>query len=135
MEHSEGNLSDGGGLMSVQNTGDGGLIRLAGSTSKPEVSADAVRAIPADFAKRHRIVPVSIDASTIRILTASPGQQQVIDDIRLLTGLEVEESEAPAAEVVERIAQCYQVTVERMIENLSPERTTNGDGKNLHDIE
>jgi type II secretory ATPase GspE/PulE/Tfp pilus assembly ATPase PilB-like protein len=47
----------------------------------------------------------------------------------------VEESEAPAAEIAEKIAQCYQVTVERMIENLSPERKTNGDSKNLHDIE
>ena len=78
---------------------------------------------------------IGIDLTTIRILTASPGQQQVIDDIRLLTGLEVEETEAPAAEILQRIAAGYQVTVERMIENLSPDRAANGEGKNLHDIE
>jgi type IV pilus assembly protein PilB len=135
MDHSDRNSSDGAGPIAVHaETGDG-ATRLAGSTSKPEVSTDAVRAIPVEFAKRNRIVPVGINATTIRILTASPGQQQVIDDIRLLTGLEVEESEAPATEIAEKIAQSYQVTVERMIENLSPERATNGDGKNLHDIE
>jgi type II secretory ATPase GspE/PulE/Tfp pilus assembly ATPase PilB-like protein len=135
MDHSDRNSSDGAGQITVQAETGEGATRLAGSTSKPEVSTDAVRAIPAEFAKRHRIVPVGIDATTIRILTESPGQQQVIDDIRLLTGLEVEESEAPAAVIAEKIAQSYQVTVERMIENLSPERTANGEGKNLHDIE
>jgi type II secretory ATPase GspE/PulE/Tfp pilus assembly ATPase PilB-like protein len=136
MNHSEENSSDGEGQITVpQAETVSGTSRLAGSTSKPEVFSDAVRAVSAEFAKRHRILPVGIDAATIRILTATPGQQQVIDDLRLLTGLEVEETEAPAAEILERIAECYQVTVERMIENLSPEHSLNGEGKNLHDIE
>src|SRR5262245_6688475 len=112
-----------------------GANRLPGNAIRPEVSADALRAVPADFAKRHRILPIGIDANTIRILTAAPGQQQVIDDLRLLTGLEVEESEAPESEIAEKISQCYQVTVEKMIENLSPEGAANGESKNLHDIE
>ena len=137
MNHSGGNSGDGEGHITVQQTESvsGGTNRQAGRTNQPEVSSDAIRALPAEFAKRHRILPVGIDATTIRILTASLGQQHVIDDIRLLTGLEVEESEAPVAEILERIAACYQVTVERMIENLSPERAANGEGKNLHDIE
>jgi len=133
MDHAD--QISGDGNVTVQTGNGNGSTRLAGSASKPEVSPDVARALPAEFAKRHRIVPVSVDSTTIRILTASPGQQQVIDDIRLLTGLEVEESEASAAEISEKIAQCYQVTVERMIENLSPERAANGEGKNLHDIE
>ena len=135
MNHSEENLSDGAGHVSVQHAENGGANRLAGSENKPEVSADAIRAIPADFAKRHRIVPIGIDATTIRILAESPGKQQVIDDLRLLTGLEVEESEASATVISEKLAECYQVTVERMIEGLSPERGANGEVKNLHDIE
>src|SRR5204863_606664 len=31
--------------------------------------------------------------------------------------------------------ECYQVTVEKMVENLRPEHGPNGEGKNLHDIE
>lgn len=136
MNHSEGTSSDGQDQRAVHGietaTGAG---RLVGTANRLEVSPDAVRALPADFAKRHRILPVGINSHTIRILTASPGQQQVIEHIRLLTGLEVEESEALESEILEKIAECYQVTVERMIENLSPERGPNGEGKNLHDIE
>lgn len=133
MKHSEGDSSDGRTPAQQLETAPGSAPRL--SPARPEICSEALRSIPAEFAKRHRILPVAIDAHTIRILTASPGQHQVIEDIRLLTGLEVEESEAPAAEILERIAESYQVTVERMIENLSPERTVNGEGKNLHDIE
>jgi len=47
----------------------------------------------------------------------------------------VQETEAPAAEILEKIAECYQVTVEKMIEELNPEQGANGEGKDLHDIE
>src|SRR5205823_12549243 len=92
--------------------------RLAGFQLSPE----ALRALPADFVKRHRVLPYKIQNGTIHVATAEPGNARVIDDIRLLSGLEVQESETPAAEVLERIAECYQVTVEQMIENLHPER-------------
>jgi type IV pilus assembly protein PilB len=111
---------------------------LGGVLSTPDrlkASPEALRALPADFAKRHRILPLEIRNGTLCV--AAPGriEDRIIDDIRLLSGLEVEELEAPAAEILERIAQCYQVTVEKMIENLSPNHGTNGESKNLHDIE
>src|SRR5256885_10695149 len=62
-----------------------------------------------------------ISNGTIHIATADPGNQRVIDDIRLLSGLEVQESVATASEIQDKIAECYQVTVEKMIENLHPE--------------
>ena len=98
-------------------------------------SLEAVRALPADFVKRHRVLPIKISEGTLHIATPTPGNQRVIDDIRLLTGLEVEESLAPEAEIAEKIARHYQVTVEKMIENLSPGNGANGEAKNLHDIE
>ena len=51
------------------------------------------------------------------------------------SGLEVEESTAPAAEIIEKIAECYQVTVEQMIENLAADESTRTASGNLHDIE
>src|SRR5437660_2009524 len=74
--------------------------RLAGLQVAPE----ALRALPADFVKRHRVLPYKIQNGTIHVATAEPGNARVIDDIRLLSGLEVQESETPAAEVLERIA-------------------------------
>ena len=72
--------------------GSGGLL---GSLAKFNVSPQAIRALPADFVKRHRVLPFKIHNGTIHIATAEPGNQRVIDDIRLLSGLEVQESEAP----------------------------------------
>jgi type II secretory ATPase GspE/PulE/Tfp pilus assembly ATPase PilB-like protein len=106
-------------------------ITLAGLSIPPE----AVRMLPADFVKRHRVLPFKLNNGTIHVATDQPGNPRVIDDIRLLTGLEVEESEAAGQEVLEKIAECYQVTVEQMIENLHPNRVASGESKNLHDIE
>src|SRR5436190_432451 len=112
-----------------------GTGRRLESLTKLNVSPEAVRALPSDFAKRHRVLPFEIRNGIIHIATSDPGNQRVIEDIRLLSGLEVQETEAPAAEILEKIAECYQVTVEQMIENLDPERGANVESKNLHDIE
>jgi len=111
------------------------LLPKMGTLAGLEVSPEALRALPADFVKRHRILPFKLNNGTIHIATEQRGNQRVIDDIRLLTGLEVEETEAPGAEILEKIAECYQVTVEQMIENLNPARTAGAESKNLHDIE
>jgi type II secretory ATPase GspE/PulE/Tfp pilus assembly ATPase PilB-like protein len=100
-----------------------------------EIPAEAVRALPADFVKQRRILPLALRDGTIEIATAEPGNRQVIEDIRLLTGLEVGETEVPAGEILEKLAQCYQMTVEKMIEDLNPEGAAAAEGKNLHDIE
>ncbi|HEY4414286.1 MAG TPA: GspE/PulE family protein [Verrucomicrobiae bacterium] len=103
--------------------------------AKLEVSPEVIHLLSAELAKRHRILPIATINGTLHIVTAAPGNQRVVDDIRLLTGLEVEEFSAPEAEIIEKIATCYQVTVEKMIENLNPEKAVVGEGKNLHDIE
>jgi len=107
----------------------------SGSLGKLAVSPAAVRALPAEFVKRHRILPCEIQNGVIRVATAEPGNQRMIDDIRLLTGLEVQEFEAPAAEILEKLGQCYQVTVEKMIEDLNPAKGSTLETKDLHDIE
>jgi type IV pilus assembly protein PilB len=105
-----------------------GLAKLA-------IPPEAVRALPLEFVKRHRILPVRLHNGSIDIATADLGNQRVIEDIRLLSGLEVQEFEAPVGEIIEKIAECYQVTVEKMIENLNPEDGVAVEGRTLHDIE
>jgi type II secretory ATPase GspE/PulE/Tfp pilus assembly ATPase PilB-like protein len=123
-------LSDLSGNTSASNgTRAGGLARLS-------VSPEAAGALPVEFIKRHRVLPLKIGGGAIVVATAEPGNQRVIDDIRLLTGLEVEEQAVEAAELLEKIAEACQVTVEQVIENLSPERPAAANGeKSAHDIE
>ncbi len=111
---------------------------LPGQTSvsaRPDTAALAERVLPADFIQRHQVLPLRIQDGVLHIATADPGNQRVIDDIRLLTGLEVETVETPAAEIAGRISTNSQVTVESMIDDLSTERSASVEGKNLHDIE
>ncbi|MGA3267481.1 MAG: GspE/PulE family protein [Verrucomicrobiota bacterium] len=103
--------------------------------SKFHAKTEALRALPTDFVKRHRILPLKIADGNLHVATAKPGNVRVIDDIRLLTGLEVVEEVFPASEIAEAIAGRYQVTVEKMIENLGGDHAGNGEGKTLHDIE
>jgi type II secretory ATPase GspE/PulE/Tfp pilus assembly ATPase PilB-like protein len=107
----------------------------AGNGGKLVVSPEALRSLPAEFVKRHRVLPLRVQDGAIHVATSEPGNPRVMDDIRLLSGLEVQEHETPSAEVLEKIAECYQVTVEQMIENLNPDRAATAEGKNLHDIE
>ena len=107
----------------------------AGALARLTVPPEVVRLLPADFVKRHRLLPLDINGGVLRIATASPATPQLIDDLRLLTGLEIEESAAPAGEILEKIAACYQITVEQMIDNLNPQKPADTEARNLHDIE
>lgn len=108
---------------------------VAADLAQLEVSPEALRALPAEFAQRHRVVPLSARDGILAIATAAPGDPRLLDDIRLLSGLEVEEYLAPAEQISEKIAECYQVTVEKMIENLDSGAEVGAEAKNLHDIE
>jgi type II secretory ATPase GspE/PulE/Tfp pilus assembly ATPase PilB-like protein len=105
------------------------------SFSKLKIAPEVLRLLPADFVKSQRVLPLEIRSGTLRVALAQPRNGRVIDDIRLLSGLEVDEVAAPEAEILEKIAECYQLTVEQMVENLDPERAAPGETKNLHDIE
>ena len=77
-------------------TSNGGSPNNAALLARAGATAEAIRALPADFVKRHRVLPLRIHSGTLHLATADSGNQRVIDDIRLLTGLEVEEHEAVA---------------------------------------
>jgi type IV pilus assembly protein PilB len=106
-----------------------------GSLRKLVIPPEVIRVLPAEFAKRHRVLPYAIGDGTIHIAVAEPCGDRLTDDIRLVSGLEVQETLAPASEILEKIGECYRVTVEQMIENIDSDLDTGVEGKNLHDIE
>lgn len=100
-------------------------------TSTPE----ALKVLPAEFVRRHQVLPLQIRDGVLYLATADPKDIRVIEDVRLMTGLEVNLVPAGSAELVERIGELYQVTVERMIEGLHTDDEAGAEAKNLHDIE
>ncbi len=99
------------------------------------IPPEVLRTLPAEFVKQHRVLPFAISRNTLRIAVTEEVSERVIEDIRLLSGLEVEQSLAPSGDLLEKLAECYQITVEQMIENLNPESSSSVEIKNLHDIE
>jgi type IV pilus assembly protein PilB len=96
---------------------------------------EVARTLPLEFVRRHRVLPFELSNGTVRIATAEPGNRRVIEDVRLLSGLEVEEAVASERQISEKIAECYEITVERMIEDLHPGGGAERQSDNLHDIE
>lgn len=121
--------------LSPRSGADSNGVQQTLTLTKLDIPTEAIRALPVDFVKQKRVLPLEIRDGTLRVATANPGDARLIDDIRLLSGLEVEEFTAPAADILEKIAQCYRVTVEQMIENLNPDKATLSDNGSLHDIE
>ena len=99
------------------------------------IPEDATQVLPLDFVRRHRVLPLSVDNGTIRVATANPRDPRVIEDLRLLSSREVQEALASEQAICEKIAECYQITVERMIEDLHPHAAHETESENLHDIE
>jgi type II secretory ATPase GspE/PulE/Tfp pilus assembly ATPase PilB-like protein len=113
----------------------GNGAKRGSSAARLAVAPEAIRLLPAEFVKTHRVLPLAIRNGILQVATAEPGNQRLIDDIRLLSGLEVEETQVESAEILEKIAECYQVTVEQMVENLNREEGATAESRNLHDIE
>jgi type II secretory ATPase GspE/PulE/Tfp pilus assembly ATPase PilB-like protein len=99
------------------------------------VPPEAARLLPLDFVRRHRVLAIETQNGSLRLATSDPGNRRLIDDVRLLSGLEVEEAIASEREITEKIAECFQITVERMIEDFGDGHGSVGSSENLHDIE
>jgi type II secretory ATPase GspE/PulE/Tfp pilus assembly ATPase PilB-like protein len=111
------------------------LSRTLNSLGKTQIAPEVLHLLPTEFIQQHRILPLNMLNGVLRVATAELGHQRLIDDVRLLTGLEVEEILVPSSDLLEKIAECCQVTVEQMIENLNPADGATVESKNLHDIE
>ena len=100
-----------------------------------EIPPEAVRCLPAEFAKAHDVLPLSIASGILRVASAEPPGAELIEDLRLLSGCEIEVVRAPVEDIREKIAECYQITVERMIEGLDDDESAALANISLHDIE
>jgi len=75
--------------------------------------------VPAEFAFRHVILPVSRENGVLTVATLDPTQLHVSDDLKMLTGLDIEMVLAPRKELLENVETYFGTTVEKMIADLS----------------
>ena len=70
-----------------------------------QVDAAVIRLVPADAARKHKVLPVQRIGATLKLAMTDPSDMLALDDIRFMTGLNVEPvlaSETGILEAIER---------------------------------
>ena len=75
--------------------------------SKVEVAPELLRLIPPEVVQKHKVLPVSRAASTLVVATADPTNYLVIDDIKFLTGYNIDVVVAEEGALKEAINRYY----------------------------
>jgi type IV pilus assembly protein PilB len=74
---------------------------------KFEINSAVIKHIPADVAQKYRIMPINRTGSTITIAMVDPSNIFAIDDIKFMTGYNVEAVVATEGAIVESIKKNY----------------------------
>lgn len=72
-----------------------------------EISQEAVHAVPESVVRRQTLIPLSLEGKTLTIAMADPLNVLATDDLKLLTGCDVEVVIASTAEIREAIEKYY----------------------------
>ncbi len=72
-----------------------------------EIDASACKLIPPKTAKKYEIIPISRIGSTITVAMVDPSNVFAIDDIKFMTGYNVEPVVAPESEIKKAIEEFY----------------------------
>ncbi len=70
-----------------------------------EIDPDAVRYLPEHIARRHKAVPVELHGSTLTVAMADPLNILAIDDMNLITGLNIEPAIASEDSIMRAISR------------------------------
>jgi type IV pilus assembly protein PilB len=90
-----------------------------------EVEGEAVRAITANLANRHTVLPVSIKDKKIQVVMCDPLNIIAVDDVRIASGYEVEPVIATSREIKDAINKYYSSQfVLKAADDLSKEQST-----------
>jgi len=74
-----------------------------------EVDAEAARLIPEDFARRNLVLPLRRVNGRIAIAMSDPGNLSLINDLRLMTGLQIEAFVAGRTDILAHLSRVHSV--------------------------
>ncbi|MEK6673836.1 MAG: type IV-A pilus assembly ATPase PilB [Nitrospirota bacterium] len=91
-------------------------ISLSGSKIDPAV----IRLIPAEMAKKYLIMPVGRVGASLTLAMSDPSNLFAVDDVKFMTGYNVEVVIAAESDILNAISIYYQKTSEAMITSRKP---------------
>ena len=74
-----------------------------------EVDAEAARLIPEDFARRNLVLPLRRVNGRIAVAMSDPGNLSLINDLRLMTGLQIEAFVAGRTDILAHLSRVHSV--------------------------
>ncbi len=78
-----------------------------------EVSDDVIKLVPREVAARHNLVPIARQGSTLIVAMADPGNIYAMDDLKFLTGLNVEVVVASETSIKKALETYYKAVAGR----------------------
>ncbi len=99
--------------------------------SDVKIDVDTLRSLPPKLVYQRSLVPLNRSNGTLRVATSDPFDLYGLDEVRMLTGLEIQPVLAPSEEIDKVIKTYYGVggdTVEEMMDSIDLEVITNGNG-------
>lgn len=91
-------------------------VSLSGSKIDPAV----IRLIPAEMAKKYLIMPVARVGASLTLAMSDPSNLFAVDDVKFMTGYNVEVVIAAESDILNAISSYYQKTSEAMITSKRP---------------
>lgn len=96
-----------------------------------------IQKVPAKFASHYKIIPIDFKDNTLVVAMADPLDVRVLDDIRLLLGLEVNGALASETDIQEAIRKYYGVgaeTIEKMISQKDVSKEPKREAEKIEDL-
>lgn len=107
--------------------------------SEYEIDQAVIKLVTADVCNKHNIIPVSRAGSSLIVAMADPSNLHAIDDIKFLTGYNVEpvvSSEAAIAAAIERSYSAPEISYDEIMDGFDEDEIeVAGDDEDLIDLE
>ncbi len=84
-----------------------------------KIAPNVINTVPAEFALRNCVLPLERSNGQLTVATLNPNDLTVIEDLRMLTGCEIDVVLSKRTELMENIERYFGSTIEKMIANMS----------------
>jgi type IV pilus assembly protein PilB len=99
-----------------------------------DIDEDVVKLVPKDVCQRHGLIPVSRAGSSLIVAMSDPSNLHAVDDIKFLTGYNVEPVVAPITAIEKAVASYYAVP-EKAAEEINYDQIMEGFDENAIDFD
>ena len=100
-----------------------------------DLDADLLKSVPVEIVQNYRCVPVCRQNGSLTLAVSEPPDSDLLDLVRFACGCHVETVLSPEKDIVDTIQKHYDITVAKILEDLSPDPDEATDEYFIHDLQ